>query len=295
MYLIYVNPNSGRGHSQKIYQDYLLPYLNNNNFKLVNNLNELNIEIDSKLYQNIICVGGDGTISDIIKILKKKNIEMNIGVIPAGSGNGLAKSILFKNDYSFSISNAAQIILRKKLENIDIPEVKLEKDNNTIPWFLAISWGFISDLDLGTEWLRFLGSLRFTLGAIYSILFKKSYFGILEYTLLNNEKKRISGDFVFFWANNVSHASSDTHSAPNAELNDGYIFLSYILEPVSRFTLLRIALGLEDGSYTQFLNYIPVKNFNLEPQTGRLAIDGEEINCQKINVKQKGQTLKIFS
>ena len=293
MYLIYVNPISGRGNSQKICQDYLLPYLNDNNFKLVNNLDDLTVEIDSKLYQNIICVGGDGTIADIIKILKKKKVDINIGIIPAGSGNGLAKSILYKNDYSFSISNAAQIIVRQKIHPIDIPEVKLEKD--LIPWFLAISWGFVSDLDLGTEWLRFLGSLRFTLGAIYCILFKSSYPGTLEYTLLNKENKQISGDFVFFWASNVSHASSETHSAPNAELNDGCIFLSYILEPISRFTLLRIALGLEDGSYTQFVNYVPVTSFRLQPEKGRLAIDGEEIPCQTIEVKQGGQTMKLFA
>lgn len=295
MYLVYINPISGRGNALKICTDYMLPYLKNKNYKLVNNLEEL-YKVNFDLYQNLICVGGDGTLSYVIKLLKEKNInEIKIGIIPTGSGNGLAKTILYRNDYSFSVSNAAQLIVRNKVKKLDLPEITLEKQKQVYPWFLAISWGFISDLDLGTEWLRFLGSMRFILGAIYCILFKTSYQGKLEYTLTNGETKEVSGKFVLFWLGNVSHASSTTHSSPNAEMNDGYFFLSYILEPISRFTLLRIALGLEDGSYTKFINYLPVKELRLEPTCGRIAIDGEEIECQNLVVKQKGDTISVFA
>ena len=36
--------------------------------------------------------------------------------------------------------------------------------------FLTLTFGFISDLDLDTESLRFLGQARFTLGAVYQML-----------------------------------------------------------------------------------------------------------------------------
>ena len=47
---------------------------------------------------------------------------------------------------------------------------------------LSISWGFISDLDIGTEWMRKIGNVRFDLGACWNILRKRKYYGTLEYT-----------------------------------------------------------------------------------------------------------------
>lgn len=68
-------------------------------------------KIESKTVTDIIIVGGDGTVSQVVSALKET--EVNFGIIPVGSGNGLAfcagipknplkaLDIIFKGNYSF--------------------------------------------------------------------------------------------------------------------------------------------------------------------------------------------------
>jgi YegS/Rv2252/BmrU family lipid kinase len=50
---------------------------------------DLAIQLVNEGIQNIVAVGGDGTVNEIIQVLAKKNITL--GIIPTGSGNGLAR------------------------------------------------------------------------------------------------------------------------------------------------------------------------------------------------------------
>lgn len=43
----------------------------------------------SKEYSNVIAIGGDGTVNEILQVIAGKNIKL--GVVPLGSGNGLAR------------------------------------------------------------------------------------------------------------------------------------------------------------------------------------------------------------
>ena len=152
----------------------------------------------------------------------------------------------------------------------------------------------MADLDINTEWLRFLGSVRFTIGAIYYILKKRSYSGRLTYVNEEGADIVVTGRFLFFWACNVSHASYQTLSAPDAKLDDGMIYISYLTEPASRYKLLRICLGLEDGSFCKLLTHVRTRRFELEPVSGTVTIDGEDIKCKKIRASQNKNNIQIF-
>jgi sphingosine kinase len=293
-YLVYVNPSSGKGRAAQIFNDYLKPNLTHHGieYDTVNELEMLRSVPDWSKYEAVISVGGDGTASEILRIVKSTNVKL--GFMPAGSGNGIVKSLLHTNGHPFSASNAASIISNGGTRKLDIIDVDCEKDNKIWPSFLAISWAFVSDLDIGTEWLRFLGSFRFILGALYAILRKRSYHGRLTYWDSEGSETVIEGDFVFFWACNVSHASSDTHSAPGAKVDDGLIHISYLRAPVSRYTLLKIALGLDSGSFTKMLDYVSVKKFKLEPTGGIVAIDGECVERQTIVAEPRGDSIDVL-
>jgi len=58
--------------------------------------------------------------------------------------------------------------------------------------FLSVTWGLLSDVDIESERFRFLGPLRFTVGAIQRIVSLRHYRGTLHYLpaaekLLNSE------------------------------------------------------------------------------------------------------------
>jgi len=68
--------------------------------------------MQDKITDVVIC-GGDGTLSPVISSLL--NIKVNIGIIPTGSGNGLA----FTARIPRSVDKALEIIFRSKTSYVD--------------------------------------------------------------------------------------------------------------------------------------------------------------------------------
>lgn len=295
--LIILNEKSGTSNGIYIYKKYVLPKLLNlgSKFNLQKSLTNIkNIHI----YNGIIIIGGDGTVVPIIDFLFKKNYNLPICHIPAGSGNGLCKSILFSLNKKFSYENSISLIDTNLNKKINLFEVILKSESKIIPSFLAISWGLISDLDISTEWLRNIGSFRFTLGGIWAVIKKYSYKGTLRF--LEKEKneykrwKTISGNFIYFLASNVTHISSDTYTNPNAKLEDDIIHITYIKDDVSRYDLFWILLGLENGTHMEYMKYIKTTQFSLIPEDGLLTIDGELQILQPIEVKVSDKKINIY-
>lgn len=52
---------------------------------------------------------------------------------------------------------------------------------------LGIAWGLISDIDIESEKLRWLGELRMTLWAIIRLMFVREYYGALYYIPVSTE------------------------------------------------------------------------------------------------------------
>ena len=48
-------------------------------------------------------MGGDGTINQILESVLKINSNLVLGHIPAGTGNGLAASIIYQNNLDYSL------------------------------------------------------------------------------------------------------------------------------------------------------------------------------------------------
>ena len=77
-----------------------------------------------------------------------------------------------------------------------------------------------------------------------------------------------------------------------SKIDDGYIYISYILEPLSRCELFKILLKLNNGKYIYDKNviYIKTKQFSLDTKNGKIVVDGElqdfkNIHCQILKNK----------
>ena len=155
-----------------------------------------------------------------------------------------------------------------------------------------------SNLDVGSDSLRFLGEIRYTIGAIYELLkyffVGNSFNGKLEYEDEYGQIITVENKFIFFMANNISHTSSSTITSPLSKPDDGYIYLSYLIEPSSTWNVLKLLLGLEDGSYIKRLTYIKTKWFRLEPDDGIYDIDGESFEIEPVEVSVIPKSLKVL-
>ena len=91
----------------------------------------------------------------------RKTIKKPIGIVPAGSGNGLVASILHEkhelSDTHHQV-NAMFRFLKGKSRPLDITHVKVGQQEYYS--FLSVSWGVLADIDINSEILRFLGETR---------------------------------------------------------------------------------------------------------------------------------------
>ena len=117
--LFIINPVSGIG-KQKIVEPTLEQYLNKDKFdysivytEYAHHATEICRDAAQKGINTIVVVGGDGSINDCVRGLI--NTDTKLGIIPAGSGNGLARCLHIPLD----IKKAIEVINNYNSLNID--------------------------------------------------------------------------------------------------------------------------------------------------------------------------------
>ncbi len=104
MLLVIVNPTSGRGRGMKIWERRAAPTLRAAGAACETRVTtrakeatEIVREADLMRYDGVVVVGGDGTVAEVFQGLRERGDEAStstpLGVVPAGSGNALCKSI----------------------------------------------------------------------------------------------------------------------------------------------------------------------------------------------------------
>ena len=183
---IIINPVSGRGQTGLIFER-VRPLFDRSNLKYtvtetVSAIDTQNVvrELDLSKIDGLVIVGGDGTIHNAIAGLMSRSdsetaIKTPLGIIPGGTGNGLSKTLLESSNEIYDPLNAAFLIAKGKQQPLDIAAIK---QNNTQYYsFLSLAWGLVSDIDIKSEKLKFLGSWRFDLYALWSICLLRTYKG----------------------------------------------------------------------------------------------------------------------
>lgn len=360
--LLIVNPVSGNGKGKNIYHKIkpIIKLLKWNVFcaftkykghatKIVKTFNHENYPINK-----IIAVGGDGLVNEICSGLLDKNLsDIPIGIIPAGSGNGLIKSSLYESGESYSVMCALYQIIKGREKRLDVAIVLIdelyqyptqmhnespysnelveidksdEQDNtydeknnssdefeqisingtenkkNKMYSVLSMSWAITSDVDIGSESMRFLGSTRFTFSALYNILKLNTYKGKISYLPFprrsNMKWNVLEGEFIMLWVCNVSHMAHDMHNVPGSKLNDGHFNIMILRKGVSRWKLLQLFLGMEKGEHVKdkTMEIYKATAYTFEPEElkGIVAIDGERVETSKISSHIENGLLKIY-
>ena len=122
----------------------------------------------------------------------------------------------------------------------------------------------ISDIDIGTEYLRWMGELRFFIGILKFIFFPKTVSGTLKLYDADN----ITGDFTLFCASNVPWISSDFKMTPLAKLDDKYIDVIFILNKLNFFDKIGLLINCLKGTHLKNCKYIhhhKVEKYSLTP------------------------------
>lgn len=279
-FLVIINPTSGKGNSKDIFDKYIKSHLVDNNIDLDIYVSEKKGSIKDTISKydfgenkNILLIGGDGSLFEIFQGLKNYDTEsFKIYLTSTGSGNGIYTSInkpQFKN---------CKIITDNILKLSDF-----EIGNKKGLFGLGISIGIISDVDLNTEWLRFIGNTRYDLGGIYYILNTPSYKLKITFTDENNIESEINNSFLQVFVFKCSHCSDTMLLNPNQKTSDDYYTLIAIPSTLTKYELIKLFINLSEDYSPYYDNdkiiIKKIKKFNITPMDNNsinsLTIDGE--------------------
>ncbi|MDY6936426.1 MAG: diacylglycerol kinase family protein [Cyanobacteriota bacterium] len=261
----------------------------------------LSLDIDG-----LVVVGGDGTIYEVVNGLMSRPdwqqaIEIPIGIVPAGTGNGLSKTVLEMAGEPDDPVSAAFLIAKGEVRSFDLMRVK--QGDRTYYSMLSLSWGLVSDVDIESERLRWLGSLRSDLYALLRILMLRTYRGRFSFvppsrSSLDSDWQTIEDEFVFLWAMNLPWAARDKQAAPNVRADDGAMEVVVVRQGIAKWQLLAGLLQIADGSYLKIpgIDSYRAGKLQLEPlqHQGIFAVDGERVEYSTIEMEVLNGWIPVF-
>ena len=135
--LFVVNPISGTSDKNQILE-YIEQTLNKDDIdweiaktQYAGHAIELTKDAAAKGYDTVVAIGGDGTVNEVARSLIHTNTSL--GIIPCGSGNGLARHLEISQDYK----RAVDIIQNGLVHTIDYGLV------NNLPFFCTWKKRFV--------------------------------------------------------------------------------------------------------------------------------------------------------
>jgi YegS/Rv2252/BmrU family lipid kinase len=192
-------------------------------------------------YQAVIVAGGDGSASEMVNLLQKREIDLPLGIIPAGTANDFASFL----GMTQNIENSIKRILDWQIKEIDVGKVNDR-------YFLNVCvGGIISQIAHGTEteMKNRLGKVAYYLQGLKELPNIKSM--QLE---IETSQKKIEGDFLGFFIFNSKDAGGFKNIAKLASIDDGL----FDLLAVKTGNILKLSSAAAD-----LFNGKEIKNKNL--------------------------------
>jgi diacylglycerol kinase family enzyme len=229
-----------------------------------------------------VAVGGDGTVNEIAKALI--NTQAIMGILPIGSGNGLARHL----QIPLQPRKAIQLINKQKYLAIDYGLI-----NNT-PFFCTCGVGF--DALIGEKFAQCKGRglsnyVKTTIREYFN--YKPEMYQIT----IDNERKINRPAFLITFANG-SQYGNNAYIAPHADISDGKLDMC-ILSPFKLYKAPGIGIRLfaKNIDKSSLMHSERASNIILERASeGVVHFDGEPCRMGKkleISLINKGLNVLI--
>lgn len=231
-------------------------------------------------YDEVVAVGGDGTVNEIASAIVGSSTAL--GVVPFGSGNGLARFLSIPMNTADSI----KALSAYKVESIDSGQM------NGQPFFNMAGMGFdahIAEVFSHGKKRGFLTYIKSTMQEIAS--YKPQLYRIeIDGTMYEREA------FIVSIANS-SQWGNDVHISPNASVQDGLLDVCIIRKfPVWRLPEIGTRLMFKTIEGSRYIEIIRGKQINVTRESeGPIHLDGEpQIMQANLNINIIPGSLKII-
>ena len=210
---------------------------------------------DKNMYKTIVAVGGDGTVNEVGCQLI--NSDVNLGIIPNGSGNGLAREL----GIPLNIVKAICLINGDNTKKIDAGKV------NDHPFFCTAGVGFdahIGKLFAQSKTRGFLTYIQKVIGTYWK-------YAPHEYSISNGKTIAEKQKAFAITLANAKQYGNNAFIAPDASINDGKLDLC-IIKPFPRYKMVELGARLFMGTISQ-------SNFYISWKTEKVKIENAQADC----------------
>ncbi len=232
-------------------------------------------------FKYVIAAGGDGTVNEIARELI--NTDITLGILPLGSGNGLARDLGIPID----IEKALDIILNANTRTIDYGIA------NEQVFFCTCGFGF--DAFVSGKFAE--DKRRGPLGYVRNVLESVVDFKAEEYEITYDEGTFKDKAFILTCAN-TSQYGNEAYIAPNASMDDGKMNVS-ILKPLNALEIPQTTIQLftKNIDKNSKMTTLLTRKIRIKRESpGLIHIDGEPIFTDRdvtVSIVHKG--LKVFA
>lgn len=248
--------------------------------RAANHATELSRQAAKENFDSVIAVGGDGSVNEAGKGLIGTNTSL--GIMPAGSGNGLARHLKIP----FRPANALKVIEDGKTILIDTVKINDET-------FLSIA-GVGFDALVAKKYAK-CGSRGFW---SYLRIVTKEYMGYKPRKYrLNLDGRQIDTKALLIAFANSSQFGYNTSIAPDAELQDGMVDVCIVQKiPILEAPFISQLLFMKQIDKTKYVDIIKAKNITLERKKGRMInLDGEPARVgRNLNISVNPKSLRVI-
>jgi len=284
--LFIINPISG-GRGKLRIPDFIDQYLDKEKFspnfvfsEYVGHAGELADEAATKNFDVIVAAGGDGTINEVAsKVLKHRKI---LGILPLGSGNGLARFLRISKNLRYALS----LINNFNVDDIDTAEF------NTKCFFNLAGMGFDAHLSA-----VFSKDKKRGLSGYVKLGFKEVFNYKAQTYLLNIDGVAYTRKAFAISIANSSQYGNDVYIAPNASVKDGLLDVCIIKPfPIIKLPLLGYVMLRGKAETSDMIEIIKGKNIKItREKAGAVHVDGEPLQMgTEIEAVIKPLSLKVI-
>ena len=281
-----INPNSGKrkkynvvdliteNFPKNIEKDFII-------WKDKNDFVSVKKKIFEKKYTHIIAVGGDGTVNKVASCLIKS--EMILGILPLGSGNGLARSL----GVPMNIKDAILFLLKASNKKIDVGFINEE------PFFCTAGVGF--DARIGK---LFLNSKKRGLLNYIKLISKELWLYRSKSYKISIENKVFHQKAFLITFANAGQYGNDFFIAPEANMNDGLLHVVFV-KPFGFFGFFELMPKIlrKKAHQSKYIETILLKNLKISlPIADVFHFDGEPSqDVIELDLSINASALKVLS
>ena len=301
MWFVIINPTSGNGSSKRKWPK-IKSLLEDANFKFDFYFTEFpkhSIKLIqnavSQGFKNIIVIGGDGTLHNIVNSIQTQEYfdpsSIKIGIIPVGTGNDWIKTYgISKNP-----KKAIQVIKNGKYKHQDVGKIEFQNPGQAPVFFNNLAGiGFDGLVVSKVAKYKGFGAIAYLVAALIGLF---SYRNFMAEIIMGSDRIKTKAFMVVIGLCKYSGGGMQLTNSPNPA--DGNFDIS-IAKDFSKFDVLRNLLNLFNGNISNSKKIETIKSDSIlikveDNNSPLIEADGELIGEGDFKVSLLKNTFTFYA